>query len=505
MRDNLWVGGSTLAKDSIKTTLIFLLIVVIGVLCALSLYFYQIFYKSDYYLPGVQVNNLVIEGLNRQDATQLMENSIDNYLNTILIFSNNNYQYEVKLNQLCDKPDIKTILDDIELQEEKRDIYSKLINLDGSRAVIYPLSIDYDFSLIDAMIAKWNSDLATEYINASLEVDSNKGLIVIPGQSGNEVDVEQTLANLPRDYDFNLRETTFNMPIILKEHPPTIDSADLQNMGELASYTTWYKVAEVDRTHNLNKAAQSINGTVIPAGGVFSFNGVVGPRTYELGYRDAMVIIGGIFEPGLGGGICQVSSTIYNAVLLAGLDIVERHNHSLAVAYIPLGRDATVAYGIQDFKFSNNTNSPIYIRALATGGNLTVTIYGDIYYRQKIEISNAVDLVTPFSEIIKVDNDLSPGTEKVETNGIPGYVVRTFRTFFDQNGNKVKTENLATDRYIPLNKLILVGPGGMVDNPGVNEQDGIIENDIINDTPADLRDLGEQNLEGETLMDPTIE
>ena len=278
---------------------------------------------------------------------------------------------------------------------------------------------------------------------------------------------------------------------------PTVDSADLQNMGELASFTTWYKIAEIDRTHNLSKAAQSINGSVIPAGGVFSFNGIVGPRTYELGYRDAMVIISGIFEPGLGGGICQVSSTIYNAVLLAGLDIVERHNHSLAVAYIPLGRDATVAYGIQDFKFSNNTNSPIYIRALASGGNLTVTIYGNIDYRQKIEISNVVDLVTPFNEIIKEDNDLSPGTEKVETNGIPGYVVRTFRTFFDQNGNKIKTENLATDRYIPLNKLLLVGPGSMVDNPEVNEPD--------EHTPADLQNIEEQNLEGESLADPAIE
>lgn len=89
----------------------------------------------------------------------------------------------------------------------------------------------------------------------------------------------------------------------------------------------------------------------------------------ETGYLDAMVIVGNKFEPGLGGGICQVSSTLYNSVLLAGLEIVERHNHNLAVAYVQVGRDATVAWGLQDFKFRNNTDRPIYIRALTSGAN----------------------------------------------------------------------------------------------------------------------------------------
>ena len=124
------------------------------------------------------------------------------------------------------------------------------------------------------------------------------------------------------------------------------------------TYTTWYKVYEVDRTHNLTKAANIINGVMVKPGQVFTFNQTVGPRTGVTGYRDALIIVGDRFEPGTGGGICQVSSTLYNAVLLAGLEIVERYNHGLAVAYIPPGLDATVAYGLQDFRFRNNLTAP---------------------------------------------------------------------------------------------------------------------------------------------------
>ncbi|MDD3365439.1 MAG: VanW family protein, partial [Syntrophomonas sp.] len=221
---------------------------------------------------------------------------------------------------------------------------------------------------------------------------------------------------------------------------------------------TQFNTGEVNRSHNLYMATTSINKSMIAPQTVFSFNNTVGMRTMENGYLDALVIVGNKFEPGLGGGICQVSSTLYNACLLAGLEIIERSNHGLSVAYVPLGRDATVAYGIQDYKFRNNTDSPIYIRATTGGGTLTVNVYGNLKYKKRIDISNIVDQTLDFITVKELDPKLQPGEQKVDHNGHLGYVVRSFRTFYDNNGKMVKTEQLARDTYKPLNELILEGP-----------------------------------------------
>lgn len=463
--------------NKIKITLLYTLIIIVGILSALLLYFYQNFYRSDYYLPGVHIASLPMQGYSKEEAALLLNDHINDYLSSQVIFFTDEYKYETQLKNLCYNPPVKEIIENIWRQEQERNIYSKVVNLDGSQIIAYPVKIEYNPESIKEMIKEWDANLATEYINARLEIDKQKGLIVIPGSPGTRVDVDLTLKELPQEFNLNQKSTEIRVPIVIQEKHPIINASDLQNMGELASFTTWYNVHEVDRSHNLKKAADSINGTVIAPGDVFSFNNVVGPRTYETGYRDAMIIIGGIFEPGLGGGICQVSSTLYNAALLAGLDIVERHNHALAVAYIPLGRDATVAYGLQDFKFRNNTNYPIYIRANAVSGNLTINIYGDMNYKQKITISSIVDQVIDFIEIRKEDSTLEPGTEKVENEGIPGYIARSFRTFYDEDGNKVKTELLATDRYTPLNKLILTGP--KVKEPTIPEP--IPTEDLIDD------------------------
>jgi vancomycin resistance protein YoaR len=213
-------------------------------------------------------------------------------------------------------------------------------------------------------------------------------------------------------------------------------------------------------------ATNSINKSIIAPQTVFSFNNTVGIRTMERGYLDALVIVGNKFEPGLGGGICQVSSTLYNAALLAGLEIVERSNHGLAVAYVPLGRDATVAWGIQDFRFKNNTDSPVYIRAITGGGTLTINVYGDLKYKKRINVSNIIDQTIDFKTIKELDLKLQPGEEKVDHKGNPGYVVRSFRNFYDNNGKLEKTELLARDTYKPLNKLILEGPPIVPAPPG---------------------------------------
>jgi len=143
----------------------------------------------------------------------------------------------------------------------------------------------------------------------------------------------------------------------------------------LGSATTRFNHREVSRVHNIRKAAAAIDGYVLGPGETFSFNGVVGPRTTAKGFRTARVIVNKKYVEGVGGGICQVSSTLFMAVRKSRLVIVERYGHSLAVGYVPRGSDATVAWGSKDFKFRNNYGFPVVIRASVQGGRMTISIY----------------------------------------------------------------------------------------------------------------------------------
>lgn len=143
----------------------------------------------------------------------------------------------------------------------------------------------------------------------------------------------------------------------------------------IAEYTTHFNSALVNRSENIRLAARSLDEIIIAPGEQFSFNRAVGQRTVQAGYKEAMFIEGNTYTPGLGGGVCQVSSTLYNAVALAHLEILERHHHTLTVDYVPIGQDATVSYPDLDFRFKNNTSSYIKIRSSVEGNTLSFKIY----------------------------------------------------------------------------------------------------------------------------------
>ena len=159
----------------------------------------------------------------------------------------------------------------------------------------------------------------------------------------------------------------------------------------LSSFPTYYNTRDKDRTTNLILAANKINGTVVMPGEVFSYNTVVGERTIAAGYKEAPIYVNGQVEDGLGGGICQVTSTLYNAVVYANLEIVERSNHQFVPSYVTASRDATVVYGSIDFKFKNNRNYPIKIMCSVSNGVVNFEIYGlktaDDY---EVEISSRI-------------------------------------------------------------------------------------------------------------------
>lgn len=172
----------------------------------------------------------------------------------------------------------------------------------------------------------------------------------------------------------------------LKVHAK-VDSELLAHIRDkrIGYYVTFYNSRNKNRSHNVALAAQAINNTVVFPGEHFSFNRVVGMRTTAKGYRQAPIIVRGEYSEGIGGGICQVSSTLFNAVDRAGLAVKQRYSHSRHVPYVPPGRDATVSWGGPDFTFQNLYNQPVLIRAHAGGGQMTVAVYSSdvINYRPR--------------------------------------------------------------------------------------------------------------------------
>jgi vancomycin resistance protein YoaR len=201
-------------------------------------------------------------------------------------------------------------------------------------------------------------------------VDKETGLI-IPEQAGTTVDVEQSLARIMASPPGQQNE----LEIVMIN--PQFTRQDLINANHvIANYSTWFHGSS-GRYQNIATALQSLNNTVVWPGKVFSFNDTTGPRTAERGYLPAPIILNGGYDVDYGGGVCQVASTVYNAALIAGVTIVERHAHTKPVHYVPDGKDATVSYGDLDLRFKNNRNGPLIIKTSLQNGRVYVEFRGE--------------------------------------------------------------------------------------------------------------------------------
>lgn len=226
----------------------------------------------------------------------------------------------------------------------------------------------------------------------------------------------------------------------------------------ISSFTTRYDASNVNRSQNLAIATAKINGTVLMPGEEFSFNQVVGKRTIEEGYKDAKIYQDGKVVDGLAGGICQISSTLYNAVVQANLEIVERRNHSFTTSYVKAGRDATVVYGVIDFKFKNTRTYPIKIEGTVNSGIAEFNIHGikeDVEYT--VDLAPVVTASIPYATQYIPDPSLMPGQQVLVQAGGSGCKVTTYKeTKLD--GKLVSREIISTDTYQPMKAIIRVGP-----------------------------------------------
>lgn len=256
----------------------------------------------------------------------------------------------------------------------------------------------------------------------------------------------------------NQAETDFTIPLkILYANVTTSQIGAEAFPDELASYSTNYPTRDRNRATNVELASQKVDGYVLMPGETFSFNQVVGKRTASAGFKSATVYQGGEVVDGIGGGICQVSSTLYNAVLLANLEIVERSNHGFSVSYVKPSTDATVSWGSPDFKFKNNRNYPIKILFSATRGTDTCRILGlrqeDDY---EVRIESYVTGRIPYKTIYKDTTSLAPGETKVLESGSNGTRSEAYKVLL-KNGQEVSRTLLSRDTYNPHNRIIARG------------------------------------------------
>lgn len=243
----------------------------------------------------------------------------------------------------------------------------------------------------------------------------------------------------------------------------TLPSKTVNDLGEdafpdvLGTYTTLYDASNENRDNNVNLASEKINGTIIYPGETFSYNQIVGKRTIEAGYKEAGAYAGGKVIQEIGGGICQVSSTLYNAVLYANLEVVERYNHYFETSYVDPGRDATVSWGSLDFQFKNNRDYAIKIEAKARNGVCKITIKGikqDNDY--EVVIQPQVTSIIKKTERYENDSSLEEGVTEVEQEGHDGCTSETHKILM-QNGVTVSDEIISQDYYHSLEKIIKKG------------------------------------------------
>lgn len=220
----------------------------------------------------------------------------------------------------------------------------------------------------------WFSVTVEKEINRPARSAYFKDRKIIPHQQGILVDRRQLEQWLDDIHSHLNRPLT--LPVITLK--PRITTEKLKKVKEkrLGSYTTYFNPRNYNRSHNIRLSAKAIDHQLIYPGQLFSFNQWVGVRSLRRGYLPARIIVRGEYSEGVGGGICQTSSTLFNSVDQAGLTIVERNSHSKRVTYVPKGRDATVSWGGPDFQFQNSFDEPILIEATVKGGRLTVNIYG---------------------------------------------------------------------------------------------------------------------------------
>ncbi len=284
-----------------------------------------------------------------------------------------------------------------------------------------------------------------------------KTFTITKEQKGYVLDVDGAIQGVKDLFDSKKYSGMVKVPTVLKA-PDVTEEMLNEQFGLVSEFSTKCS-SNTNRNNNITQACKYISGTILQPGEQFSFNKVVGVRTYERGFREATVILGGQYEQGLGGGICQVSSTLYNAVAKADLKVVERNNHAWPSDYVLTGCDATVDYPALDFKFENNTDFQVIVVMWFKDN----TVYAEIYGKKlpdgqyiKLE-SNIISTTGAGPNEYVEDKEMPVGQQKTIRAAHQGQTARIYKVWFDKDDKEIKREEYYTTTYKAFGTRIAVG------------------------------------------------
>ncbi|WP_138753672.1 VanW family protein [Paenibacillus sinopodophylli] len=340
----------------------------------------------------------------------------------------------------------------------------------------YVLLQSWNPDVFDAAVRKqWSWIEKNETKNATRTITGDDQIVYEPHVDAYRLDTAELTARVdewvivPKEKIGAPVEKAYEASLPISTVHPELTLEKLKDEGierKIMSFSTDFKTSAEGRAYNVTVTAEALNDWELAPGEVFDYNKLI-KRAEELyEYREAPVILNGKLVPGIGGGICQVSSTLYNAALRAGLEIVERRNHSLPVAYLPIGQDATYAGDAINFRFKNTTGKHLIIRTQVEDRRLTVKLFGTMNAEENYDIES-VTLQTIAPSIQERNNaQLSPGQKVILEKGKQGYIVETYRTL-TKNGKLISRDRISRDTYKAQPTLIEVGPRKEIGGPAV--------------------------------------
>lgn len=420
---------------------------------------------SDVIAGGVSVSGVDIGGLSVDEATARVQEYVNNYAgktaqlkvdDNVAMATIGELGYYWKNTEiisdaasLCKKGNI------IKRYKDKKDLSTEGKN--------YEVEYDVNDELMRTTLDERCSQYNIPHVNASI-TRSGGEFTYTEGSVGRIIDTDVTVNEfhqfLLNTWDGNDAELTLRVV----EDVPTANIEDCQKVTDLlGSYTTTYSTgsSNYNRNQNIANGARLLGDKVLYPGEIFSANSFLEPWTEENGWREAGTYVNGKVEDSLGGGICQVSTTLYNAVIKAELEIVERYPHSMSVGYVPLSQDAALAGTYKDLKFCNNTDTPIYIESLCGGGSVTFNVYGMETRdpNRRIEfVSETLNTIEP-SEVITEDSSQPVGYRSVSGSGHVGYNARLIKKVYE-NGELVSEDVFNKSSYAASPIYVTVGTGG---------------------------------------------
>lgn len=342
-------------------------------------------------------------------------------------------------------------------------------------------------ALKEKFTPEWEQEHFGLPVEATRRISGKDEVVYTPEVSVSRIDwntlKEQMTALIPKDFALIAggEKPKLSLDLPLYRMVPNVTIGSLKEEGierKIIEFSTGLGSSGPGRVYNVDSAAKAVNGMVLKPGDVFDYSKVIAKAEEKYGFQEAPVILNGKLVPGVGGGICQVSSTVYNAAVRTGLEIVERRNHSLPVSYLPKGQDATFAEGSINFRFRNNTGKSLLIQAEVKDRNLIVKFFGTFPKNVTYDLMSRTVETLPVTEKFVQNPTLPVGGQEILQSGKPGYVVETYQ-IKKVDGKEVSRKRISRDTYRPQSRLIAVhteDSGEGSPTPGSEEQ--IVEDGV---------------------------